>query len=291
MDTRARSVSRRAFIRRGAAAGLGTTALGVGGYTYGHDIEPGWVEVTRVQLILPRLDAAFNGYRLVQISDIHMDHAMTGDRLAAIVRLVNGQWPDLVAITGDFVTYDVEEYAAALVAALSLLRPRDTAVAVLGNHDYWADAAAVRGVIRDSGLIDLGNKVHTVRRGQAQLHLAGVDDYTEHKDRLDHVLAHLPSTGTAILLAHEPDYADISSRSGRFDLQLSGHSHGGQVCPPLLGPLVLPRYGKRYPRGLYNVGGMALYTNRGLGMLWPHVRINSRPEITVFTLVGAGQRS
>jgi len=121
----------------------------------------------------------------------------------------------------------------------------------------------------------------------AHLHVAGVNDYTERQDRLDHVLAHLPPAGAAILLTHEPDYADISSRSGRFDLQLSGHSHGGQVCPPLLGPLVLPRYGKRYPRGFYNVGGMALYTNRGLGMLWPHVRINSRPEITIFTLLRA----
>jgi uncharacterized protein len=86
------------------------------------------------------------------------------------------------------------------------------------------------------------------------------------------------------LLAHEPDYADISAATGRFDLQISGHSHGGQVIIPFIGPLVVPAYGEKYPLGQYQVGNMIQYTNRGVGTINPAVRFNCRPEITIFTL-------
>jgi predicted MPP superfamily phosphohydrolase len=94
----------------------------------------------------------------------------------------------------------------------------------------------------------------------------------------------LPAEGCAILLAHEPDCADDSAATGRFDLQISGHSHGGQVSLPLIGPPVLPYLAQKYPSGLYQVGQMFQYTNRGVGMTPPYVRLNCRPEITVFTL-------
>lgn len=287
---RGRALSRRTFLRRGGSAVLGATTLGAGSYAYAHDVEPHWIDIARVSLPLPRLAAAFHGYRLVQMSDIHMDDTMTPARLAAIVALVNAQQPDLVAITGDFVTADAASDPVALAAVLRELRPRDATAAVMGNHDHWWDPVAIRGVMRDGGIIDVDNAVHTLRRGAARLHIAGVDDYMERQDRLDRVLAALPSEGAAILLAHEPDYADISSASGRFDLQISGHSHGGQLRLPLWGPLILPRYGTKYPDGRYLVGAMAQYTNRGLGMLRPHVRFNCRPEITVFTLQASHPR-
>ena len=101
------------------------------------------------------------------------------------------------------------------------------------------------------------------------------------------MLARLPRTGAALLLAHEPDFADITPPPGRFDLQLSGHSHGGQVVIPFLGPPTLPEIGEKYPSGRYQVGGMIQYTNRGVGMVRPHVRLNCRPEITLLTLHAA----
>jgi predicted MPP superfamily phosphohydrolase len=123
-----------------------------------------------------------------------------------------------------------------------------------------------------------------VERNGELLHFCGIDDHWERKDRLDLVLEDTPDEGAAILLAHEPDFADISVKSMRFDLQLSGHSHGGQVVLPFIGPPVLPLYGRKYPLGLYNIDPMYLYTNRGLGMVHPQVRFNCRPEITTFTL-------
>jgi predicted MPP superfamily phosphohydrolase len=279
------TLSRRNFLKISLASAFGTATAGVAGFGYAHDIEPQMIEIVNRELILPRLNREFDGYKLVQFSDIHVDMGQTNDPLQRVVELVNEQQPDAIAITGDFVTHtDAAGIAWALVEPLSRLQAKDVTVAILGNHDHWTKADSVHQIIRDSGMIDLTNTAYTVRRGEASLHLAGVDDYWERKDRLDEVLAVLPDDGAAVLLAHEPDFADISAATGRFDLQLSGHSHGGQVIIPLIGPLVVPRYSKKYPVGQYQVGNMIQYTNRGVGMIAPTVRFNCRPEITVFNL-------
>jgi len=171
-----------------------------------------------------------------------------------------------------------------LAETLGALTPRDATVAVLGNHDHWVDSVWVREVLRDGGIGDVGNGIYPVERGGWTLHVSGVDDVMENRDRLDTVLDRLPEAGSAILLAHEPDFANVSAASGRFDLQISGHSHGGQVRLPFAGAPVLPPLGREYPAGLYEVGGMLQYTNRGLGTIAPNVRLNCRPEITVFDL-------
>ncbi len=277
-------MSRRSFLKAAALSTLGTGLLGAGGFIYTNKVEPGWVEITQVSLTLPRLDSEFDGYRIAQISDIHMDIWTPHDRLSQAVEMVNRQSPDLVVITGDFVTYMAGHFGADLAAALGALAPRQVTLAVLGNHDHWTDATAVRRVIAQSGIVELSNAAYTLRRGEAMLHIAGVDDVWERQDRLDLVLAQLPADGAAILLAHEPDFADVSAATGRFDLQLSGHSHGGQVIIPFRGPLVLPLHGRKYPVGQYQVGRMFQYTNRGLGMISPHIRFNCRPEIAVFIL-------
>jgi predicted MPP superfamily phosphohydrolase len=276
--------SRREFLKLGLGSLLGASALGLGGYEYASFIEPNWVEISHLKLTLPRLPVEFDGFRLVQISDIHQDRWMTPERIAHIVHTVNRLKPDCVTITGDFVTREVDIRYEHMVASLSDLSAKEARLAVLGNHDHWSDPDLVRQIIRHSGLTNISNSTLTLERGEARLHFAGVDDYWERQDDLDLVLQQLPESGCAILLAHEPDYADISAPTGRFDLQLSGHSHGGQVVIPFMGPPVLPSYGKKYPLGLYQVGEMLLYTNRGLGMIFPRVRFNCRPEITVFTL-------
>jgi hypothetical protein len=276
-------------LRLAATAVVAPTLFGTGGYFYANRIEPGWVEVVGRELTLPALDPAFDGFRLAQISDLHMDgETMTEARLGEVVAMINAQEVDAVAITGDYVTSRV---TPAILAGLTNALRELTAptVAVLGNHDHWTNPSAIRRAIRDAGVIEVNNAVHTLRRDTAMLHLAGVDDIWERKHRLDAVLHALPAGGAAILLAHEPDYADTSAATGRFALQLSGHSHGGQVHLPLLGMPVLPALGQKYPSGLYHVpvptgATMVQYTNRGLGMVRPFVRFNCRPEITVFTL-------
>jgi hypothetical protein len=278
--------TRRTLLGRTAQFAVGAAVLGVGGLAYARAIEPEWIEITRLRLALPGLPGAFRGYRVAHLSDIHMDRWMTGERLAGIVSLVNAQWPDLVALTGDYVTHGHrrDRLYRDLATGLGALRTRDGVVAVLGNHDHWLDAAFARRALRGAGAIELGNRAHVLRRGDAMFYVGGVDDYWTAHARLDDVLDQVPAGSAAILLAHEPDFADLSAPSGRFALQLSGHSHGGQVRLPLLGPPILPPYGRKYPMGLYRVGRMWLYTNRGVGMLSPRVRLNCRPEITVYTL-------
>lgn len=243
-----------------------------------------WVEVDALRLELPRLPPEFHGYRVAHISDFHIGTWLTGDQLLEAVELVNRQEPDLVAITGDFVTYSPGRFAGDLVRTLSRLRPKDGTVAVLGNHDHWTDASEVREILRQAGVQVLSNRAIAVERNGACLWVAGVDCHYDGLDRLDLVLEQLPPEGAALLLAHEPDFADISAATGRFELQLSGHSHGGQIRLPLIGPPFLPHLGRKYPSGLYRVKDMHLYTNRGLGTAELAVRWNCRPEITLFTL-------
>jgi predicted MPP superfamily phosphohydrolase len=249
-----------------------------------HRFDPADFEITEHEVYVPHLHPAFEGYRLVHVSDIHMGHWITRERLAGVVELVNAQAPDLVAITGDFVSYELDDIADDLVASLRQLNPQDATVAVLGNHDHWLGATAVRRLLTDSNIIDVSNDVYTLRRRGAMLHFAGVDDVMVGADHLPGVLEKLPQPGTAVLLAHEPDFADVSAASGRFSLQLSGHSHGSQIVLPIRGPLIRGPHFRKYPLGRYEVDGMTLYTTRGVGTHVIRLRINCPPEITVITL-------
>jgi uncharacterized protein len=245
-------------------------------------IEPNWLDVTQVPVVIPNLPPAFAGYRIVQITDVHADQWMTTDRLSRIVDLINRQKPDLVALTGDYITKYPEKYAGNLMA-LQALKPKDQVVAVLGNHDAWSNPQLISQVLRGANVNVLANQVYTVQRGQATLAIGGVGDVWAKQDDLAQVIAQLPTSGSAVLLVHEPDFADTSAATGRFSLQLSGHSHGGQVVVPLMKP-VLPPLGQKYPTGQYQVEAMTQYTSRGVGMASPRVRFNCRPEVTVLTL-------
>ena len=272
----------------------GMTALNLllvsaGGLGYSLLVEPGWLDVVEVTLKLPRLTSSFFGFRIVQISDLHFGGWMNRNRLQRVVRVVLAQEPHLVVVTGDFLighewNETLRAGLAELVEEMSVLTEKHTTLAVLGNHDYWTNASAVRGALAACGIMELSNEVYSLSNESDQLHIAGVDDVWEEQDQLDVVLDKLPQAGAAILLAHEPDYADRSAGTGRFDLQLSGHTHGGQVVIPFVGAPILPYLGRKYPSGLYRVGAMWQYTNRGVGMARLKVRFNCRPEITVFTL-------
>ncbi|MAS36414.1 MAG: serine/threonine protein phosphatase [Anaerolineaceae bacterium] len=252
---------------------------------YAHLIEPKRLVVRHVAVRLPNLPPAFYGYRIVHVSDLHMGSWMTRPQLHRAVKWINILRPDLIAITGDFIDRIAGEASEDLIEPLSQLQPRDATVAVMGNHDYYHGVNGVRRVLRATGMIDVSNRVHTVRRGEASLHLTGVDDVAQGHDCLDAVLDQLPDDGTAILLVHEPDFAHLSAPTGRFALQLSGHTHGGQVRLPIIGTPVLPSYGLHFVSGLNRAGDMQVYVNAGIGMIPPFVRFGVRPEITVLTLM------
>jgi predicted MPP superfamily phosphohydrolase len=249
-----------------------------------HEFKARDFEIVQMKVKIPDLDPAFDDYRIVHLSDIHLGQWISANRIKGVVNLVNKQKPDLIAITGDSVSYVVNEAVLDMLRFLKNLKPSDATVAVLGNHDHWIGAEQIRQVMDESEIIELENDVYTLKRGDASLHIAGVDSVTLEKHDLEAVLEKLPASGPAILLAHEPDFADVSAATGRFSLQLSGHSHGGQMIIPGLGtPFRGPQFMK-YPLGEYKVGNMIQYTNRGLGTNVFWIRINCPPEITLMRL-------
>jgi uncharacterized protein len=252
---------------------------------YAHKIEPNWLEVKHTSISLPNLDRAFAGYRIVQLTDLHVGDGLKRAQLERIVAVVNAQQPDAIVLTGDYVSKNPERQAKLLTNTLAGLHARDRVLAVLGNHDAFdGNSPSVRRSIANSGVTLLENTIYTVNRNGATLHIAGVGDVWFGAAKLDKVLAQLPATGVAIMLAHEPDFADATAATGRFGLQLSGHSHGGQVRIPFM-KKKYPLYGVKYPIGQYQVGDMIQYTSRGVGFPSIHARFNCRPEISVFDLV------
>ena len=240
-----------------------------------------------VEFSIPGLEPVFQQYRIVQISDIHYGQWIEWDRLRGVINLINENSPDLVAITGDFVSYLIDDaLEEAMASLLRELKPNDATVAVLGNHDHWAGAEKVRRILVKSGISDVSNDARIVCRANSKLYVAGVDSVMAKKDRLDLVLEKISrDKQPAILLSHEPDFAVKSAATKRFSLQLSGHSHGGQFVIPELGTPFRGHLFMKYPLGEYKVGDMIQYTNRGLGTNAYWIRVNCPPEITVINLV------
>jgi len=286
-----RRLSRRDFLKLLKVGAIDLALLTAGGGIYSFLVEPGLARVESVNLKLPRLTPGFSGIRIAQVSDIHMGGWMNVERLRAVVDLVVAQKPDLLLLTGDFLIghvfdQDSEEAVRDLITILTPLAASFPSFAILGNHDYWTNPEAVREMLRSCNIMDLTNTVFIMTRGQEKLYLCGVDDIWEGDVRLDKVIGQIADDGAAILLAHEPDFADTSAATGRFDLQVSGHSHGGQVVIPFVGPPILPYLGRKYPSGLYQVGKMYQYTSRGVGMARLPIRFNCPPEVTLLTLSG-----
>lgn len=281
-------ISRRKFLKSATFVGVGSAVSGVSTFQYGHYIEPRWLEIKYITVKLTNLPEAFKGMKIVLISDFHADESITPKEIAKVVTLINLLKPNLVAITGDYITRD-SSYALPVAETLSRINVPLGCFAILGNHDYWGNVNEIINAFDLYSLPLLRNQSQPIIQNGSRIWIAGIDDILEGQHDLEKTLAGIPPDETTILLAHEPDYADIVATTGAVDLQLSGHSHGGQVRIPFYGAPILPPLGRKYPWGLTQVEQMQVYTNRGIGVssagrLIPPVRVNCRPEITLLTL-------
>jgi predicted MPP superfamily phosphohydrolase len=265
------------------AAALGSLVAAGGALTtYASSIEPQWPEVVRVELPLAHLPRGLDGLTIAQISDLHAGHTTGRSKIRRYVDTVNALRPSLVAVTGDmFHSGAVSAWMCA--AELSRLEAPLGIYAVLGNHERRVPPEVGETPFRRAGLTVLANAAHHIPVGTAGLWIIGVDDVVMRRSDLQRALKGVPESACKILLVHEPDLADRAAQYP-IDLQLSGHTHGGQIRLPGLGALLLPVMGRKYPMGLYRVDGMWVYTNRGLGVNRPALRFNCRPEITLLTL-------
>jgi predicted MPP superfamily phosphohydrolase len=282
------TISRRRFLK-GCMVSAAVLAL------YSSEIERHWVDVVHREVALPGLPAAFDGFRIAQLSDIHMDEYTEPFFLRQVIGLVNGLQPDAVALTGDFVSEGPVTKKFGVGAAwqcANLLSELNCGnrFAVLGNHDHGVGAKQVATALRDNGVQVLVNGFLPIERASSRIWLAGVDDAVVGRPELARAVPKSIS-GIAgepiILLSHAPDYVDhiLTQPAGNaVGLVLSGHTHGGQVRIPLLGAMALPDLGRKYVEGWFRFGGLQLYVNRGIGTVGLPFRLDCPPEITLFTL-------
>jgi predicted MPP superfamily phosphohydrolase len=242
--------------------------------------------IERIPIPVKNLPPALEGFTILQITDLHLYPLTQPDLIKKTVAMANETQSDLVVMTGDYVWQELDAIFE-LAPILSGLDAKHGVFSTLGNHDYWLDADVIRTAMESEGLPVLINQGRSIQHGKGKVYIAGLDDGWSGEPDLSTTLSGATSGEAVILLCHEPDLADQNSLEGRIDLQLSGHTHGGQIRLPMVGALILPYLGRKYDQGLYRVNDMLLYTNRGIGVISEPVRFNCAPEISHFTLHSA----
>jgi predicted MPP superfamily phosphohydrolase len=277
-------MTRREFLKitRNAAVG---SALAGGLTTAGYAtlFEPNRLKISQARVQMKRLPRRLDGLRIVLMADFHLFPFTSAELIQQAIHEASALKPDLALFGGDFV-YAEAEAAYELSPILAQLNAKLGSFAVLGNHDHVKGAAIVQCALRQSGIEVLNNRGVTLSIGPCGLYLAGVDSMAAGTPDVRAAFADHRSDASTLVLAHEPDTIDYYSQYVPIDLQLSGHSHGGQIRLPGVGPIILPPWGRRYPRGLYQVKDSQLFTSQGIGMVDLPVRINCPPEIAEITL-------
>lgn len=269
---------------------------GAGLALYAGEVERHWIDVTHREIRIAGLPDAFDGWTIAQLSDIHLNEYTEPFLLREAIHHINRLQPDMVLLTGDYVSAEVLPKKMTIGTAwecgsiLTEIACRHR-YAILGNHDVLAGANEVAEALNSHGIPVMRNAYLPIEHDGARIWLAGLDDPLmgrPNPERAIPVSIRNQAQEPVILMCHEPDFADTleaDSVSRSVALMLSGHTHGGQVRLPFIGALRLPPGGRKYVEGWFPLnGGMQLYVNRGIGSVGLPFRFDCRPEITHFTL-------
>jgi uncharacterized protein len=283
--------TRRSFLR---ASLYGAAGLAL----YAGEVERHWIEISHQDVHIAGLSAVFDGMRIAQISDIHLDEYSEPYFLQDAVDRVNRLNPDAVFLTGDYVTWGISTRKFAEGAGwqcaniLTGLHCRQR-YAILGNHDVMVGPKRITAALVDNGMTVLTNACLPIERAGSRFWLAGLDDPVfgnpDPELAIPARIRNIPDE-PVLLMCHAPDYADdlLAHPAGKsVAVMFSGHTHGGQVRLPLVGAMQLPPLGKKYVEGWFRLRGLQLYVNRGLGAVGVPFRFDCPPEITLFTLRAA----
>ena len=274
----ARRLSRRRFIARSVLGLAGLTAAGAVSANQIDDLQ-----LIDLRVEVPGWPSASNGFTIAQLSDLHCDDTDSVNRVYRGVKLLLDEQPHVGVVTGDFISRGNTAYLSEVAKALSPLNALPSgAYAVLGNHDYERGSAdKIASVISSAGFDVLRNQSVPIG-GVPNAFFVGVDDAIARCSHVERAIAGLPPGSTRILLVHEPDFADVAGPG--FALQLSGHSHGGQIRVPGLPPIHEPTMGRQYPEGLQQAVNHLVYTSRGVGVTGPKLRLYCKPDVTLLRL-------
>ena len=277
-DTRKLITRRRLLLRTFAALITGGFAV------YADKIEPDNLEIARTDIHLPHWHASANGITIGLISDFHADYQHAVERVHQASALLADAKPDIVLLGGDYVSsHFTRRYLKPTIQCFGQLSGAPLgAFAIMGNHDCWGNNVGIATrLLSAEGFQVLNNRavpIPTVPNG----YIVGVGDPWCKQMDLKKSLRGVPPDANKILAMHEPDFADTIGTG--FDLQLSGHSHGGQIRIPGLPLIHGPKYGRKYPEGLQQAENHLVYTTRGVGMIGPQIRAFCDPEVTILTL-------
>ena len=274
-------LSRRKFIKRAIFGSIAMFSLSTGFYTF--IFEPWNIQVERFNLKIPNLPGYWKGKKLVQVSDIHCSRVVKYDFLKKAFDLVIKENPDIIALTGDYVTGGAKYVDYLNKALKETVSPKENIykIAVPGNHDYWTSIDYITKSLEDCGFTMLADEKAVIGPGDSRLTILGADDLWTKGINLDTLLEDFDITKeAAVLLSHNPDIFPEAVKAG-IPVTISGHSHGGQVNLPIIGTPLVPT---KYVRGFFREKDNLMYVNRGLGLLNIPVRFDCSPEITVFTL-------
>ncbi|MDQ3665673.1 MAG: metallophosphoesterase [Acidobacteriota bacterium] len=280
-------LSRRQFLTGLAAAPLVAVSATS---AYARFIEPYLYEVSETDVFLRDLPERFEGFRITQLTDVHHSRIVGIDEVRRTVALANLTKPDLIALTGDYTT-SYRRYIEPCAEALGALNAPEGVWAVLGNHDHYTDRELTTRALEHNRVAVLNNANTTLRRGSDVLQLSGIDDWSWAGTDWTRALYGLDQKRPTVLLSHQPRVLDLAE-SEKIGLILSGHTHGGQIDLPLIGPPArFATVELKYAQGLFRRGDTQLYVSRGTGVIGLPLRLGVRPEIAVLRLRRAPEKT
>lgn len=281
-------MKRRTFLKRTLGSLLTAGLFSTGSYFYAREIEPKLISLSHFNIVSPKVPSSFQNFKILQFSDIHAGFHYDLSQVERLVHRINEEKPDLIVFTGDLIDQPMTFSGGhKLSSLLKTLQAPYGKFWVFGNHDHGGyGTETVMEIMEGANFTLLKNESYFVEKNDEKILLLGIDDALLGKPKLKQAIPkNYKGQYLSILLAHEPDYADFSKKFP-IDIQLSGHSHGGQVRLPFIGHLYTPIYAKKYVQGKYILrdGSFFLYVNRGLGTTRLPFRIFCKPEISIYKL-------
>lgn len=282
-------ISRRSFLKKFTFGTLATVGLTYGGYYYAREIEPKWLDVIYNTVQSHRIPKSFDQFKILQLTDLHYGFHYEEKHLKQLISKINQLSFDLLVFTGDLTddpSIVTQQQFNEIINHLSQIEAPFGKYWIYGNHDHGGYGTnKIKKVMEQAGFQLLKNDTIFIKKNEQAITLSGLDDVMLGQPQLDRLVIENHESYFNILLCHEPDFADQAIHYP-FDMQLSGHSHGGQIRFPFIGHIITPPLGKKYVEGSFSLGSrpLNLFVSRGIGTTRLPFRFLCRPEINLYTL-------